>query len=109
MTLEQVLADAREDVTRLRAHGHTAQANSIERLCEAVTDAARDYLTWYTEAEAVARSDKRAHWFRVRFAEWEGLGMARREGRVRLYRLPVIPRRPNLEAARADARRQAAA
>lgn len=107
MTLEQVMADAKEDVTRLRVHGHKAQADSIEMLVKAVEGAAADYLTWYTEDEAVARSSFKANWFRVRFPEWESQGMAKKEGRVRYYRQPIIPRRSNLEAARADAVRHA--
>ena len=107
MTLEQVLADIRGEAQALRFNGHKAQADGMERICEKVSAAAADYLTWYTEEEAVARSNFKAHWFRTRFPEWEAQGMAKKEGRVRCYRQPVVPRRPNLEAARADALRHA--
>ena len=109
MTLESVLTAAKAEAASLRTHGHGAQAASLERLVVQVEAAAVDYLTWLTEDEAVSRSDKRPTWFRARFAQWETQGMAERNGRVRLYRQVIVPRRPNLEAARADALRQAKA
>ena len=39
--------------------------------------------------------------------EWAGLGLAEFRGSKRYYRRLIVPRRANLEAARADAQRQA--
>lgn len=107
MKLEDVLADARGDAARLRFHGHKAQAESMEAVCEAVANAARDYLDWLEEVEARARSGKSAEWLRGRFPDWEIQGLAELRGRKRYYRRIAIPRRPNLEAARAQAERDA--
>jgi hypothetical protein len=106
-SLEQVLADAREDANRLRLHGHKAQAESIDRLSEDVAKAARDYLDWLDEGEARTRSGKSADWLRSHFAEWETQGLAEWRHKRRYYRRIVVPRRANLEAARAQAERDA--
>lgn len=112
LPLEQVLADARGEAQLLRTHGHAAQADSIERLCEAVAESMRDYLDWLTEDEAQLHSGRGAEWLRHRFAEWEALGMAKREhqGRSqrRRYRLCIVPRRANTAAAYEAGRRGAA-
>lgn len=107
MNLEQVLADVREEAALLRRHGHKVQADSMESVCDRVRDCMAPYLDWLTEEEAMARSGRSAAWLRGQLPEWEGIGMARQEGRRRWYRRVIVPRRPNLEAARADAIREA--
>lgn len=110
MRLEDVLADLRGEAAVLRANGHGAQADSIERACGRVAESMAAYLDWLTEDEAHSRSGKSVEWLRTRFASWMDLGLARytdaRPPR-RQYRRVIIPVRANLDAARADARRQA--
>lgn len=107
MNLEQLLADVREEAALLRRHGHKVQADSIESVCDRVRQCMAAYLDWLTEEEAVARSGRSANWLRGQLPEWEVIGMAKRDGRRRWYRRVIVPRRPNLEAARADAIREA--
>lgn len=98
--LESVLEEAREDAVKLRLHGHTAQAASIEHVVARITEVMGDYLDWLTEDEAALQSGRSVNWLRGRFAEWESTGMAQWEGvgrRVRRrYRRVIVPRRPNL-------------
>jgi hypothetical protein len=103
--LEQVLADAEGEAQLLRKHGHERQAEVLERLCATVKAAARDYLTWLTEAEAELKSGHGTGWLRYRFARWEAQGLAKKDGRRRLYRSIIVPQRRNIEAARAAAKR----
>lgn len=93
MTLEQVLADWRGDAAVLRRQGHEAQALLLERHAETVTAAARDYLTWLSEAEAQLHAGKTVAWLRGRFPALEADGNAKRDGRRRIYRLVALPHR----------------
>ena len=107
MRLEDVLADLRGEAAVLRAHGSKGQADSLERACDLVAKAMRDYLTWLDEGEAHTRSGRSVEWLRSRFADWEEQRMAEYRGRRRFYRRIIVPRRANLEAARAEAERDA--
>ncbi len=109
MTLEQVLADARGEAAVLRSHGHKAQAESIEKVCEAVTGAAYEYLNWLSEGEARLRSGHSTEFLRARFAAWNEQGLSRWNGKKREYRAVVVPQRANREAAREAGRRAGAA
>lgn len=104
-TLEQVLADARGDAARLRFHGHKAQADSLEAVCEAVAGAAEEYLRWLSEENACLRSGRSRKWIRARFPEWEAQGHARLRGRHREYRMVIVPKDANRIAAREAGRR----
>jgi hypothetical protein len=104
---EQVIADWRGNAAVLRANGHKAQAESIEACCRDMATAFASYLDWLEESEAHARSGKSTDWLRGRFTEWEEQGLAEMRGRRRFYRRVIIPRRANLEAARAQAERDA--
>lgn len=106
-SLEQVLADHRGEAAVLRKAGHKLQADSIELVCDDVSKAARDYLDWLDEGEARARSGKSVDWLRHHFAEWEAQGLAEWRHKRRYYRRIIVPRRANLEAARAQAERDA--
>lgn len=106
-SLEQVLADHRGEAAVLRANGHKLQAESIERVCDDVARSQRDYLDWMEEGEAISRSGKSAEWFRSRFPDWEAQNLAEWRHKKRYYRRIVVPRRANLEAARAQAERDA--
>jgi hypothetical protein len=105
--LEETLADWRGQAAVLRHNGHKLQAESIEAVCADVAVCLRDYLDCLEEAEAHSRSGRSIEWFRSRFADWEAQGLAERRGKRRFYRRIIVPRRPNLEAARAQAEREA--
>lgn len=105
MTLEQVIADAREEAAVLRRHHQAAIADAIGRLADAVQASALDYLNWLSESEARLRSGHDVPWLRARFAQWAEQGLAEWRGAKRYYRAVVIPQRPNLDAARAAGRR----
>jgi hypothetical protein len=109
VTLEQVIADVRGQAAVLRHNGFTQMATGYERIAEQVAGAAVDYLTWHSEAEAQLRTGWSARRLRSYFTAWEAQGMAEKRGRLRYYRQVMLPRRANLEAARADAERMARA
>lgn len=102
--LGQVLADWREQASILRRRGHPREAKHIEQLCDDVKYAAGTYLDWLTEDEAMLRSGRSRTYLRARFPEWQSEHMALAEGRRRRYRACVIPRRADVEAAKAAAR-----
>lgn len=104
MTLEQALADWAGKAAALRATHHLHDAELIEQVCASVRESAEDYLTWLSEPEAVLHSNHTVAWLRSRFPTWEAQGLAERDGRRRRYRLIALPRRPNLDRARAQAR-----
>jgi hypothetical protein len=103
--LETVLADWRETATALR-RADSEKAALVDRICDAITAAAEDYLRWLSEADARLRSGWGLQRLRAHFPEWERGGNARRNGRKREYRQVVIPQRANTIAAR-DAGRAA--
>lgn len=112
--LVEVLADWREQATILAAHGHQAQAESIRSVCDAVAAAEgiAAFLDYLTESDAMSKSGKGRQWLRARFPGWLEQGLARWDPRRRghrQYRSLIIPQRANAEAARAQARRDAAA
>lgn len=105
MTLEQVLADAREEAAVLKRAGHPVQAAGLERLCDAVARSAEDYLTWLSEADARLQSGRSVEWLRGQFPRWMDQGLARTSGKKREYRALIVPRRANVSAAREAGRR----
>lgn len=104
-TLEEVLADWRGDAAVLRRQGHEVQASLLERLASEASEAAHEFVSWLTEGEAQLRSGRSPAWLRRQFPEWERAGHAKREKRVKLYRMLIVPRRANLESAREAGRR----
>lgn len=105
--LEEVLADFRDQANVLRFNGHVTQAASIDAVCDGVAKVMEDYLMVLTEEEAMSRSGKGLEFLRTRFPQWEAAGLAFRDGRRRRYRALIVPARPNLDLARAEARRDA--
>ena len=106
-SIEQVIADAREEAAVLRKHGQDAIASAIDRVCDEVADATEDYRTWLTETDAMLRSGHTRAWLRNRFPAWDRQGMARwspKNSAAREFRALIIPQRTNLAALRADAR-----
>lgn len=104
MSLEQVLSDWAGKAAALRATHHVHDSDLIDELCADVRGAAEDLLTWLSEPEAVLHSNHSVSWLRARFPAWEAQGLAERDGRRRRYRMIALPRRPNLDRARAQAR-----
>jgi hypothetical protein len=102
--LGQVLTDWRGQASVLRMRGHPREAALIEQLCDEVRAAAVSYLEWLTEDEAMLRSDRSRAYFRSRFPQWESEQLAWLDGRRRRYRACIVPRRPDVEAAKAAAR-----
>lgn len=104
--LNQVLADARGEAAVLRSHGHVLQAESIEKVVEAVAGAMDDYLTLLTESEAMLFTGRKQPYLRDRFWDWQHRGLAcwDEPHRRRLYRRIALEHRGNAEAAQAAGR-----
>lgn len=99
--LEQVLADHRGDAAVLRRQGHTAQASSIEKVCDDVGESMRAFLTIKTEAEAQLQSGWSRERLRARFPEWEARGLAMLDAQgKRVYREIAVPMRLEESAAK---------
>jgi hypothetical protein len=95
VTLEDVLANEREDAAVLRARGLADRAADIERVCDRVSEALAHYLKWLSETEASLWSDHGAAWLRERFDGMASRGDAKRIGRHRLYRASALPQAAN--------------
>lgn len=106
-TLEQVLADARGEAAVLRRAGHREQADYVESLCDRIAASTEDYSRFISEADARLRSNKAVDWLRERFPQWQSEGNAEIRGGVRYYRMIVVPKRPDLDAARKAGRQRA--
>lgn len=106
--LAVTLADFREEAAVLRRNGHTLQADTIERVCAAVADAAHEYLTWIPEQEAQLRSGFGPDYFRARRKQWQEDGLAEPRGRAWYYCRLIVPRRKLDSIVRAEGRRGAA-
>ena len=101
MRIEQVLADAAEDVSTLEAYGHDKAAAAIGNILARVRASIAEFITWHDEAGAMLLSGRPRGFFTSRFPEWERRGLAERRGRGRrVYREVVIPKAPDLAAAR---------
>lgn len=101
MTLEQVIADAREEAAVIRRSGNTGQADYVERLLDRVSGAAEDYLRWIKEPDAMIKSGLAERTLRRRFRELLDCGLARYgPNREREYRSIAVPPRPAVIQAR---------
>lgn len=110
MSLEQILADAREEATTLARYGHKDSAAALDGLLDKMTGALREYLTWHDEKGAATLSGNSLGYFHLRFKDWEARGLARSRGRgQREYREVVIPKAMDLGDVQADAERTARA
>lgn len=106
-TLEQVIADFREKATTLRSVRHAHEAELIEDICTAVTQAAGPFLRCVSESDAMLFSGKGAAWLRARFPDWEQRRLAEWRDGKRYYRLCALPHRPDLAQAREEGLRGA--
>ena len=94
LSLEEILANEREDAAVLRRRGHARDADLIDSILDRVVGAAEDYITWLDEPDAVTRSGQVANWLRKQFPAWRSEGHARTNERgVRQYRKCIIPQR----------------
>lgn len=109
--LQQVITDWYGDAAVLRRHGQVSLAEQLEACARTVQRSAEEWLTMLTESEAALFSGETVRWLQSRFPVLERRGMARREGRTRLYRQCALPRRAETarayEAGRAAARQAA--
>ena len=104
-TLEQVLADARGELPLLRKRKAGWDPDAIAEFLDRVAAATEDFRRFISEDDARLQSGKSVAWLRARHAEWMEAGNAECRGRKRYYRAMVIPRRPDLAAAREAGRR----
>ncbi len=105
--LQQVITDMLGDAAVLHRRGQTALAQQLEVCARDVQAAAEEWLTMLTESEAALFSGETVRWLQSRFPALERRGMARRDGKTRLYRMCALPRRA--ETARAYENGRAAA
>lgn len=108
MTLEQVMADAREEINTLKRYGQQDVAAAVEAMLDRIQKQLREYLTWHDEKGAALLSGRGPGYFASRYDDWEARGLARtiRRGH-RQYREVVIPKRARLSEVQADAERAA--
>ena len=108
--LEQVIADRRSEAAVLRRHGQTAIADALESFADDVAESAHPFLEWLTETDAMLHSGHSEEWLRKRFPAWERQGLARwnpSRPNCRQYLKVAVPSARNIDAARADAMREA--
>lgn len=98
-TLEQILADAREEAQVLRSNGAGFSVDRVERLLDDVSSAAEEWMTWLSEGDAAIRSGFSPAWLRGRFESMKRDGHARLHGRARQYRACAVPRRADTATA----------
>lgn len=106
MTLERVLADWRERANTLRMTNHGHDAALIEKVLDHLVSTLPEYLVWLSEGEAMMYEGRRTpDALRTRFIELEARGLAKWDGRRRLYRRIALRHQGNPEAAREAGRR----
>lgn len=106
MELEQVIADARGEAAVLRRSGNVGQAEYVEALCNAIADAAGDYLRWLSEGDAFLKSGLSSRTLHRRFRDLQECGLARFNAKGhREYRACAVPSRPAVNEARERGRR----
>jgi hypothetical protein len=108
--LESVLRRVSAEALVLHQHGYIAHADSLARVVAGVRAAAREYLTWISEEEAVAYSGRSVVWLRAHRKLWEQDGVAEKREKGWFYCRLALPRRPQsaaLDAIREEARRLA--
>ncbi|HEY2377628.1 MAG TPA: hypothetical protein VGH98_16735 [Gemmatimonadaceae bacterium] len=108
LTLEQVLADAREHASTLKITGNSGQAAYLEQLLDCVASLTEDVRMFVGESDAALASGLAERTLRRRFNEWLETGHARYNVRnEREYRLDIVRRKPGRERAiRARVRRR---
>lgn len=82
-----------------RVTGHHQAAELIETMCAWFASATENYRRWLSERDALLRSGRGKKWLRSQFPAWEAMGLAKREGKERLYRMVAVPTRGPLQSA----------
>lgn len=110
-SLDQALADARENVATLERVKITAiPLDVIKEFIERVANTSLEYRMFVSEREAMVRSNHGREWFRTRRAEWFRLGHARRNPhnpREWQYRLLIVPVAARISSVQSDAAKAA--
>lgn len=109
MTIEEQLANYREEAVILEKAGHSRDGTLLRRVADEVTAALGDYLRWLSETEASLWAGRSERWLRENYEAWELRGDARKIGRHRQYRASVLPRGTDYVGIREQARRDVAA
>lgn len=102
-TLEQVIADEREDLEILRRKGYERDAERIGKVLDRIAKAAQPFTDWLNEREAALRSARSVAWIREQFPALESQGLARwnpNRPSERQFLRCAIPQRANTSAAR---------
>ena len=95
-TPEDLIERWEADIVSFRRNDSDKEADGIERKLREITEAFHEYLTWISEPDAELRSGHTKEWLRDRFKPWQRSGHARKQGRVRWYRMVVVPQRERM-------------
>lgn len=98
-SLEQILADTREEAAILERNGASFSVARVRDLCASVEQAAEGWLVWLSETNAAIQCGYSVSWLRARYPQWEREGHARTIGQARQYRKCIVPRRANVDLA----------
>lgn len=99
-SLDEVLADARDEVDTLRRNGAgLAPARAVDILDD-IAKATEEFRRMIPEQEAMLRSGRSQAWLRAQFPALESQGHAQLRHGKRYYRALVIPRRGDAVSAR---------
>lgn len=101
-TLDEVLADFREELQTLRRNKAGMAPDRGEEWADKIAECTEDFRRFLPEPEARLHSGRSVEWLRAKHAEWEAEGHAFTRNRVRYYRKLVLPRRADVVRARAD-------
>jgi len=110
MTLEQVLAEWREQANAARLQGRPRDGRLIDKVVDTVSGSMVEYLTWLSESDAMLYEGRATpDGLRSRFTELEARGLAKWDERQRrrYYRRIALRHRGCPEAAREAGRRAA--
>lgn len=102
--LGQVLIDRREEVAMLARAGASVQSDYLDALLDEIKAAAKEYVTWLCESDAMLKSGLSERTLRRRFREMLDCGTARWGKTGREFLACCIPYRPDVDAARARGR-----
>lgn len=98
-TLEQILADAREEAQVLRANGAGFAVERVERLLDDVAGQTEDARVFLSEAQAMLKSGLAERTMRLRFRWLKECGLARYGAKHRReYRADAVPQRVDVQA-----------
>jgi hypothetical protein len=109
LDLETVLADFLAEADTLDRNGAPFSVDRARELVADVKKATEEFRTWLSEGDAAIRAGRSEDWIHARYEQLRREGNARTVGGRRQYRACFIPRRANIDAARAAGRQAAQA